>query len=51
MKYLINGLAHQSPQADDWKAITAAVLAFARAEPDSDEQGQLYRATRRCHVG
>ncbi|MFJ9967118.1 hypothetical protein [Streptomyces avermitilis] len=31
-------------QADDWKAITAAVLAFARAEPDSDEQDRLYRA-------
>ncbi|MGV2918489.1 hypothetical protein [Streptomyces alfalfae] len=32
-------------RADDWKAITAAVLAFARAEPDSDEQDRLYHAT------
>ncbi|WP_233435906.1 hypothetical protein [Streptomyces anulatus] len=32
-------------QADNWEAITAAVFAFARAEPDSDEQDRLYRAT------
>ncbi|WP_326763410.1 hypothetical protein OG978_01265 [Streptomyces sp. NBC_01591] len=31
-------------QADDWKAIAEAVLAFARAERDSDEQDRLYRA-------
>ncbi|WP_328373765.1 hypothetical protein OG800_50885 (plasmid) [Streptomyces sp. NBC_00445] len=31
-------------QADDWKAITDAVLSFARAEPDSDEQDRLYQA-------
>ncbi|MFJ5851281.1 hypothetical protein [Streptomyces sp. NPDC092903] len=31
-------------QADDWKGITDAVLSFADAEPDSDEQDRLYRA-------
>ncbi|MFD5525054.1 hypothetical protein [Streptomyces virginiae] len=32
-------------QVDDWKAIAETVLAFARAEPDSDEQDRLYHAT------
>ncbi|MFF4448729.1 hypothetical protein [Streptomyces sp. NPDC001502] len=32
-------------QADDWRAIAEAVLTFARAEPDSDEQDRLYHAT------
>ncbi|MER5549728.1 hypothetical protein ABT072_46900 [Streptomyces sp. NPDC002589] len=31
-------------QADDWRAIAEAVLAFSRADPDSEEQDRLYEA-------
>ncbi|WP_327302150.1 hypothetical protein OG730_00225 [Streptomyces sp. NBC_01298] len=31
-------------QADDWRAVSETVLAFARAEPDSDEQDRHYDA-------